>query len=137
MPQLDVSWVTADPMLADIFSVTRRLDTIDANGRTTPTPDQVFLAQVGVVTQQDPAELMRRDDMQNVPRNIFIAARFAFRDASTGYQPDQITWPVNADGSPATGATVYTVKQAYPYSRYGQGMYECVATSMNAIDPPQ
>lgn len=126
MPDLDVSFLTCDPMLADTFDVKRRTDTVGTNGRTTSTP-QTFTGVTGVVTQQDPADLMRRDDGQMVPRLIFVASIFAFRGASTGYQPDQIIW----------NGTTYTVKQVYPYSRFGQGMYEVVAESMNAMDAPQ
>lgn len=137
MPELDVSDVVSDAMLADIFNVTQRTDVVDQYGVTTPTQSAQFLARVGVVTQQDPADLMRRDDGQMVPRLIFVASRFAFRGASAGYQPDVITWPVNPDGSRAAGATDYVVRQVYPYSRYGGGMYEAVAESQTAIDAAQ
>lgn len=143
MPLLDVSWVVGDPMLADVFNVTRRTDVVGANGRTTPTAAEQFAAVVGVVTQQSPADLLRRDDSQVVPRRIFVASRFAFRNASRSqdgaaqYQPDQILWPVNRDGTPAAGATLYTVEQVYPYSRYGAGIYECVAAAQQAVDPAQ
>lgn len=143
MPQLDVSWVVGDPMLADTFSVIRRTDVVGSNGRTTPLPVEQYLAQIGVVTQQSPADLMRRDESQRVPRRIFIASAFAFRNASrsadglTQYQPDQISWPVGPGGEDLPDTTVYTVEQVFPYSRYGQGLYECVATSMNAVDPVQ
>lgn len=133
MPMLDVSFVTRDPMLADCFAVTRRTDVIGANGRTTPTASETFEGLVGVVTQQDPAELMRREEGQTVPRRIFVASMFAFRGASksadgaTMYQPDVIRW----------NGTDYTVVQVFPYSRYGQGVYECVAASTVAIDVAQ
>jgi len=126
MPDLDVSFVTCDPMLADSFDVIRRTDPVGSNGRTIPTAEESFPSLTGVVTQQDPADLMRRDDGQMVPRMIFVASVFAFRNASVGYQPDQIVW----------NGTTYTVKQVYPYSRFGPGMYEAVAESMNATDAP-
>lgn len=127
MPDLDVSFMTMDPMLADTFTVTRRLDSVDAHGRTTPTTQQVFAGLLGVITQQDPSDLMRRDDGQMMPRLIFVASTFAFRGVSTGYQPDVIAW----------NGSNYTVKQVYPYSRFGAGMYEAVAESMVAVDSPQ
>lgn len=126
MPQLDVSFVVCDPMLADSFSVTRSAETVDANGRmvasTTTTPDVI-----GTVTQQDPTDLLKRDDGQMVPRLIFVASSFAFRGAVAGFQPDTITW----NGSD------YKVKQVYPYSRFGHGIYECVAETFVAMDPVQ
>lgn len=127
MPSLDVSFVVADPMLADRFTVKRRTDVVDNFGRTAPTLVETFANQVGVVTQQDPADLMRRDDGQMVPRMIFVASRFIFRGASVGYQPDIITW----NGSD------YTVKHVMNYSRYGNGIVEVVAESMVAMDNPQ
>lgn len=143
MPQLDVSFVTQDPMLADVFNVKRRTQTIDSHGRMSATVTSTSLAVVGVVTQQDPVELMKRNDEQHVPRRIFVASIFAFRNASksadgaTQYQPDIIRWPVNADGSDAVGATDYVVAQVYPYSRFGPGMYETVAESQTATDVVQ
>jgi len=143
MPQLDVSFVTKDPMLADALNVRRRTQTIDSHGRMSAPTVETFTALLGVVTQQDPAEIMRRDAEVHVPRRIFVAAMFAFRGASvsadglTNYQPDVIRWPVNADGSDASGATDYVVDQVLPYGRYGQGVYEVVASSQKAVDVPQ
>lgn len=143
MPQLDVSWVLSDPMLADVMKVTRRTDVVGANGRTTPTPVEVFAPVTCVVTQQNPAELMRRDDSQSVPRRIFVAARFPFRaatrsqDGARQYQPDQILWPCGPGGEAVVGSTLYTVEEVYPYSRYGAGFHECVAASQQAVDPEQ
>lgn len=126
MPLLDVSWVTKDPMLTDTFCVTRHEETVDEQGRTQTTPIG-HPGLLGVVTQQDPAELMRREDGQFVPRSIFVASMFCFRGAVEGFQPDRITW----------NGTEYMVKQVFPYSRFGAGVYECVATSTRAMDVPQ
>lgn len=125
MPQLDVSFVVSDPMLADRFTVIRRAEVIGEDGRVTTT-ETTHPNQIGVVTQQDPSDLMRRDDGQFVPRSIFIASRFAFRNAATGVQPDVIIWAGNR----------FEVKQAYNYSRFGRGLFECVAVSTDAMDQP-
>ena len=131
MPLLDVSFVVDDPMLSDVFAVQRRNDVIGDSGRPLPTVYQTFPKVRGVVTQQSPAELLRRDDSQIVPKRIFIATRFQIRGASRdergSYQPDWITW----------AGVVYTVEEVLPYSRYGRGIYEVIATSMNAMDRPQ
>lgn len=127
MPMLDVSFMVSDPMLADSFTVTRRLDSVDAHGRTAITVESVFPAIVGVVTQQDPADLMRRDDGQMMPRQITVCSTFIFRGASKGYQPDVITF----DG------VDFTVKHVLDYSRFGGGTVEVIAESMNATDNPQ
>ena len=126
MPMLDVSFVVSDPMLADTFDVTRNAETIDTNGRLVITTT-LTKGVIGTVTQQDPADLLKRDDGQLVPRCIFIASTFAFRNAVTGFQPDTITW----------NGSNYKVKQVYPYSRFGQGIYECVAETFVATDPVQ
>jgi hypothetical protein len=127
MPDLDVSFMTADPMLADTFTVTRRTDVVNQRGRTTPTTSQVFNNVVGVVTQENPSDLMRLPDGQMVPRKIFVASTFAFRGASTNNQPDVITW----------NGTDYVVTAVLPYSRFGAGTYEIIATSTAAVDPAQ
>lgn len=134
MPMLDVSWVTTDPMMADTFDVDRREDVVGSNGRTTPTVVESFMGLVGVVTQQDPADLLRRDDGQIVPRRIFIASPFAFRGATkdgpplpVGFQPDLINW----------NGTTYVVTNVMSYQRFGRGFSEVVAESMTAVDTPQ
>lgn len=135
MPMLDVSWVTLDPMLADVFDVSRRLDIVGTNGRTTPTVVETFPGVVGVVTQQDPGALMRREEGQIVPRRILVASTFAFRGASRetgwalpeGYQPDLIDW----------NGTTYVVTEVMSYQRFGGGLTEVIAESMTAVDVPQ
>lgn len=126
MPQLDVSFVVNDPMLADTFKVSRYAETIDSHGRSTTTATPLG-TKTGVITQQDPADMIRRDDGQMAPRLIFIATKFALRGVVAGYQPDVITW----NGSD------YKVKQVFPYSRFGQGTYEAIAESMQATNSPQ
>jgi hypothetical protein len=131
MPLLDVSFVTQDPMLSDVFAVQRRDDVVGENGRTLPTVYQTFTRVRGVITFQSPGDLLRRDDSQSVPNRIFIATKFKIRKASVengrSYQPDLITW----DG------IVYTVEEVMPYHRYGKGVYEVIASSQNAMDRPQ
>lgn len=130
MPQLDVSFMTSDPMLADTFRVTRRVDAM-LKGRTVITPDEIFEDVVGVITWMDQADLIRLPDMQYVPRLIRCATSFALRGASKDadgntFQPDLITYLCEQ----------YAVTQVLPYSRFGGGTYEVVATSMTAMDKP-
>lgn len=123
---LDVSWVVMDPMLADTFTVTRRASTIGSNGRATLS-NTAYPNLIGVVTQNQPDALVRADDSQQVPRVITVVSKFAFRGAVAGFQPDLITW----------NGTDYLVKSVSPYSRFGAGFYEAVASSMTAADVPQ
>ena len=127
MPQLDVSFMTLDPMLADSFRVDRRQDTVGTNGRTTATPYKTWPCQRGVVTQENPADLIRNDVGQMVPRIIFIATKFALQGAIVGFQPDTVTW----------NGTTYTVKQVLPYSRFGAGTYEVLAEATTAMNTKQ
>lgn len=134
MPLLDVSDIVIDPDLADTFDVIQRPEAIDpATGRSS-TGAVLNAGIVGVVTMQDPAELMRRDDSDSAPRLIFVASPFAFRgvskEGSQQYKGDIIVWPQPGE----VGSTRYTVIKVYPYSRYGMGIHECVAESMNATD---
>ena len=126
MPMLDVSFVLSDPMLADDFAVIRRRDTVGTKGRTAPAETRIDCLW-GVVTQGDPADLMRAENGQMVPRTIMVATQFRLQGEVTGYQPDIIEW----DG------TRYLVKRVYPYARFGAGFWEAVAESMSATDGPQ
>lgn len=126
MPMLDVSFVTTDPMLSDLFDVERRAETVDDWGRA-QTGSEKFPKQRGVVIPQDPADLSRRDDGQLVPRTIEINAPFKFREASQGFQPDLITWR----------GSKYLVSRVYPFSHYGKGHTRCLAESVTATDPVQ
>ncbi len=137
MPDLDVSFVVSDPMLADTFTVTRRIETIGANGVLTVRTSLITVAPGtnvplrGIVTQEEPATLMRNPEAQIAPRVIFVASTFKFMGLSSKngvtWQPDLINW----DGSS------YVVKKILPYSRYGFGVYEVVAESMTQPDVPQ
>ena len=125
-PMLDFSVVLCDPMLTDDFAVIRRPDTVGADGRAAPGADRIA-SLWGVVTQGDPADLMRAENGQYVPRTIMVATQFRLQGAVAGYQPDIIEW----------GGTQYLVKRVYPYSRFGAGFWEAVAESMSAMDGPQ
>lgn len=127
MPQLDVSFMVSDPMLADGFTVTRRLNSMGTNGRVTATEDEVFDDLLGVITQQNPSDLIRTEDGQRIPRRIFIASQFQFIALAPGSQPDWVTW----------NGTVYTVTECFPYSRYGAGFYEALAEFRGPIPPLQ
>jgi hypothetical protein len=126
MPELDVSFLLADFQLSDTFTITRRTDTIGTNGRTTP-GNAAPVPAYGVVTQDEPAGLMRLESGQMVPRRIFVATQTPIQGVVVGAQPDLITW---------NGAE-YLVTHVLPYSRFGAGFYEVVAESMTAIDVAQ
>ncbi len=126
MPMLDVGFMTADPMLADGFTLRRRLNVMGDNGRVLANPDQVFEC-MGVITYQDPADLLRTEDDQTLPRRIFIATRQQLIAEGPDYQPDEIEH----------NGCLYTLESALPYSRYGAGLYEGVAIYRGPIPPFQ
>lgn len=124
MPDLDVSEVLFDPDFADVFTVQRRAEAVNTSGRSqvTVTP---FIDIVGVITSTDPSDLERRDDGQMMTRTINVVTAFRLRGPSPGFQPDQIVH----DG------VTYTVDKILPFTRFGRGFIEAVATSMNAQTP--
>lgn len=122
---LDVSFMVCDPMLADKFTVSRRLEAVDTNGRSQLTTST--FAAVGVVTQQSPGMLMRMPEGQVVPRRITVITRADVRSAVQGQQPDLITW----DG------TDYLVTEVLPYTKFGRGFKEVIAESQTQPDVAQ
>lgn len=125
MPMLDVSFVLDQAEFEDEFKVRRRLDVVGKNGRVIASPDEWFDAY-GVVTQQDPAELLKTEDGQSImSRKIFLASRTRFVQAAEGQQGDEITW----------NGIIYTCISSLPYSRYGEGFYEAIAEFREPIPP--
>lgn len=127
MPLLDVSFMTYDAMLSDVFDVLRRLNTMTQLGRVQAPIDYVAKNVAGVVTQQDPADLIRTEDGQNIPKRIFFATQYQVIAAAEGQQPDVIKW----------NGVYYTVVSSLPYSRFGDGFYEVIAEFRGTIPPLQ
>lgn len=119
--------VVLDPLLADKFNVTRRAESVGANGRTVVTPTTTNNV-VGVVTMYEDIELLRQEfpEIQFATRVISIVSKFKLQTAVQGYQPDYVTW---------RGDT-YAVKRVSPYPQFGAGFYETVATSIDLTDAP-
>lgn len=126
MPMLDVSAVLSDPMFEDEFLLRRRLDVIRANGRTEAALDRAQ-QQFGVITMQNPTDLMRLEDGQTIPRRILVISTVRLIGAAPGQQPDEITW----------NGGIFTVAEAMPWSKYGEGFYEAVCEFREPIPPVQ
>lgn len=125
MPELDVSFMTSDPMLSDSFAIIRRTETISDKGRSVV--DETMVPDcVGVITWKDNADLIRLPEGQMVPREIFVASQTPIYGAVRGKQPDLILYLGER----------YLVRQVLPYSRFGGGTYEVMATSETAMDQP-
>lgn len=124
MADIDVSEVLFDPDLADLFDVVRREEIVGDNGRPV-IKERRHLSIVGVITAQSPADLLRRDDGQMMPRKYSLVTVFRLQGPGRGHQPDDI-W---LDGQR------FTVTEVLPYSRFGSGFVEAIITSMNASNP--
>lgn len=125
MANLDVSELLFDPDFADMFTVIRHEETVNDQGRTVTRPLR-HENIVGVVTATSPADLIRRDDGQMMSRKISVVTVFRLRGPSPGYQPDQIV----------IEGVVFTITEILPFSRFGSGFVEALATSMNALNAP-
>lgn len=125
MAMLDFSPVVLHPMLASVFSVARRTETVNDKGRPTTTSTQ-FPNLYGVVTVEKGSKLERREDGQFVPRKLQVVTKFQLRSAAQGFQPDQVMFR----------GTVYTVVDVQPYPHFGQGFCVAQCDSMNAMDAP-
>lgn len=123
MPQLNVSFLTSDPMLADCFTVIRRQQVMRPNGRADVVEHHIPGVR-GVVTFQDPDKIMRREEGQLAPRGIFVATTFQMRGVGPGVQPDIILYQ----------GTRYQVDGVMPWSRFGAGTYQVKASSNTAVD---
>jgi hypothetical protein len=126
MPDIDVSFVLADPMFASTFDVIRRAEAVGSNGRTAMTPTTIP-GVVGVVLPKDPADVVRSEEAAYVDHAIEVHAEFVFKDTTQGFQPDQIIW---------RGRT-YTLHSLSPFSHYGAGYQRVVAVTQKPTDPPQ
>jgi hypothetical protein len=124
MPNLDVSEVLFDPDLADTFDVRRRSEVVGDDGRPS-IGERTFPRIVGVITPEPPADLVRRDDGQMTTHKISVVTMFRLRSASEGSQPDQVLY----------GGATYTVTTVLPFSRFGKGFTEAIATLMAASAP--
>lgn len=128
MPMLDVSFVLSDPMFEDEFSITRRPFVLEPNGRPAEDNHEDLPGLTGVITQQDPTDLMRTEEGQLVPRSILVVTRTQVMAGGTaGFLSDLINW----------NGGVYEVKSVIPYSRFGAGFYEVVAHAKTGVNPVQ
>lgn len=125
MPYLDVSDVLLDPMIADRFTVKRRVQSVSAHGRTSITTTEIPNV-VGVVNAASPNDLERLDDSQRMGRHLSIVTKYRLVGPAPGLQPDLIHW----------GGDDFIVQTIDPYPQYGQGFVQAIVGSINIIDQP-
>lgn len=124
MPTLDLSFLTADSLIAgDPFNVNRRAESIDDNGRTVIAT--TVISAVGAVYPTPPNDLVRTTDAGYANKSITVVTSFDLRMTSTGFQPDQVEWPVGS-------GDLYVVRMLNDYSRYGTGFVEAQCEAVGA-----
>lgn len=131
MPQIDLSVVLTSPMLSDTFTVLRRPQTVQSNGRVLVGPVEPIPNIRGVVQAVTPDDLRREPDQQHMTKTISIACIFRLRGPSKDsqdqeYQPDQIVWHGNT----------YVVTNVGDYSGFGAGFTVSTAASIDSTDAP-
>lgn len=124
MPFLDPSNILLDPQLADTFTVTQRPETITAEGLSRVVNPTVIPHVIGVVVPASPDDLERLDDQDRGRRTLKIYTRFRLNTASASRKPDLITW---------RGDT-FIVVSVDPFTAYGPGWTEVLATSADSIE---
>lgn len=124
MPLLDVSELTLDPDFATTFQVLRRAEANNQYGEPVLTP--ASMSAVGVVCQASPSDLQRLPGYDFGRRTLSICTKFRLQLASPGFKADVVVW--RGDN--------YLVIDVQPYTEFGAGFVEALATSMDRLDQP-
>lgn len=123
MPLLNPGIVANSPFLADNFTVSRMVQVVSNKGVMTETPTENFCAH-GIVNSASRSDLQRLPEGILADNVICVISETQLRGPTPGAQPDIITWR----------GTSYRVAACDPYPQYGQGWYNILAASQNAID---
>jgi hypothetical protein len=120
MPLLDVSFILDDPDFADTIMVTRRVETVGADGRGTVTPE-TFPTVSAVVTQGNGDTLRMMPDGSSLEGVIVVHSRMPLVAETETTQPDIVTY-MGQD---------YQVTQSNDWSRFGGGFTVSVCKLRN------
>ena len=123
MAYLDVSDVLLDPTLTDVFTVTRRAETVNGFGESV-TATSTYDGVVGVVCTASPNDLERLPEMDRMGRHLSVVTRFRLQGPAPGFKPDLIEW--NGDA--------FVVEAVDPYPQYGAGFVQAIVGSIDSID---
>lgn len=130
MPMIDISIALTSLMLADVFMVIRRTETVDQYGESTITT-QTFFPVYGTVQAASSNDLKRLPDEQHQGKNLSIVTKFPLQGVAPGMQPDIIQWPMNNAGANADN---FVVAYLDDYSQYAQGFVQAIARSIDMVD---
>ena len=124
MPLLTIDDILLDVDLADEFTVRRRQQYIDANGRAQVTEID-YPNTIGIVVAGDPNDLRRDDAEFELNWNtISITTNFALIGVMENYFPDIISWR----------GQNYTVNNVAPYPQFSPGFVQAVCTNMDRVE---
>jgi len=136
MAELDVGDILLDNMIADPFTITRRIQEVNSKGRLNPTTELIEenddeTPLVGVFTIASPNDLERLDDSQRMGRNFSLVTRvrlYGPSKAASGrqYLPDIVHWQGND----------FLVKNVEPYTQYGAVFIQAIVGSQDMVDRP-
>jgi hypothetical protein len=124
MAGIDVNDVLVDPLLSTTFDVIRRQETVDAMGRAVIT-ETLYEGQQGIITWER-GTIQRMPDGTLAQQVLNVVTPFSLRDASVGWQADQIIW----------GGETYLVTMLKPNRHFGRGFTRAVAMTTRATDDP-
>lgn len=122
---LDVSDVLLDPTFTNTFTVNRRVEVIDSNGRPSVTTT-VYPNVIGVICAASNNDLMRLPEDDQMGRNMSVVTKFHVQGPSPGVKADTIVWH----------GDTYIVKYVDVYTQYGAGFVEIIMGSMDSVDTP-
>ncbi|NTA27399.1 hypothetical protein [Allorhizobium ampelinum] len=122
MAGLDVSDLLSDPDFCDDFTVTRSVETIGSNGRSTYVTSDFTLT--GVVTGDGGAILRQFPEATNIGNSLMFhtVERLVLETDTTS--ADVVTWH---------GRT-YKITNQRDYGNFGQGIYISVGTMIETVD---
>jgi hypothetical protein len=122
MPALDVTDILTDPDFADLFTVTRFVQTVTAGGMAS-NASNIINNVSGVVTANDDIDLLKMPEGELLSGSITIITKFRLTNGSGAQDADVVTWH---------GRT-YQVKTIGDWSGFGAGFIEaiCVLNKAN------
>lgn len=129
MADLDMTDALTEPAFTSSFDVVRRAEVVNAFGESTVPEPLRICGVVGVICMASNEQLVRLDDQQRMGRNISVVTQFRLRGPAIGkggqnFQPDLIKWQGDH----------YVVSYLDPYTNFGSGFVEAVASSIDFID---
>ena len=109
-----LSHVLHSPHLTDKFNVLRRVEGIDAYGRSKLTITR-YKPVFGVVAAIDPSDVRRKPDEETPSKTITVITRFNLQSATRKTQPDIVEWHGDR----------FIVINSQDYSRWARGFMIC------------